>query len=288
MNMLGGVSMAGVEPPTGSGGDSFLVVSGGGSHNVVSYNVATKNWTHQKGLQHSISNSCSMGCRGLFFTMTGDFKTGAAQTFKPSDRQIYAYNLTSGMQLQNNGEKTRGGAGCACGDDAGVVFFAGGFSDAGITSGVEVWRTPLARRGEPKLDMGQKKRDLGGAGCGGRAVFAGGDDGGHVVYNTVQVWHTALNATNLNPSTYKMGAALRMPRVGCVANRYAVISGGLIDGKANNRAVFVLDTAFPPPPGSTLPQTVGLNSTTSVAVAHSPSSGVTAFFDGSVVDIYSA
>jgi hypothetical protein len=47
------------------------------------------------------------------------------------------------------------------------VFFAGGFSDAGATSQAEVWRFPLARRGEPKLDIGQKGRDLGGVGCGG-------------------------------------------------------------------------------------------------------------------------
>ena len=35
-----------------------------------------------------------------------------------------------------------------------VTFWAGGFSDAGMSSQVEVWRTPEARRGMPKLSMG--------------------------------------------------------------------------------------------------------------------------------------
>lgn len=189
--------MAAVDPGPGIGGSPFLVVSGGGTNRVVAYNLNTKNWTMQKGLEHNIKNSCSVGCRGLFFTMTGDFVKAATETFKPSDRQIYSYNLTTGLQFENNGEKTRGGAGCACGEEAGVVFFAGGFSDAGVTSGVEVWRTPLARRGEPKLDMGQHKRDLGGVGCGGKAVFAGGTDGGKVVYDTVQV---RLQCISLEPN----------------------------------------------------------------------------------------
>lgn len=121
--------------------------------------------------------------------MTGDFKKSAAESGKPSDRQIYAYNLTSGAVFSNNGEKTRGGAGCACGDEAGVVYFAGGYSDSGVSEQVEVWRYPLARRGEPKLSMGEAKRDLGGSGCGNLAIFAGGDDG-KSISPYVEVWNT--------------------------------------------------------------------------------------------------
>ena len=34
---------------------------------------------------------------------------------KPSDRQIYAYNFSSGVVFANNGDKTSGGAASACG-----------------------------------------------------------------------------------------------------------------------------------------------------------------------------
>ena len=100
--MTSGVSMAAVRD-TGAGVD-YLVVSGGGSNRVMAYSIQGKAWKPQKALLHSISNSCSLGCRGLFYTMTGDFKkddTSAAPAAvgsgKPSDRQIYAYNLTSGI-----------------------------------------------------------------------------------------------------------------------------------------------------------------------------------------------
>ena len=109
----------------------------------------------QKGMEHSNQNTCSVGCNGYFYTFTGDFKKddGAVGAGKPADRQIYAYNLTSGVVFENNGEKTRGGAGCACGellptDDVSgphVTFWAGGFSDAGASAQVEVWRTPEVR-----------------------------------------------------------------------------------------------------------------------------------------------
>ena len=73
------------------------------------------------------SHTCGVACSGLFYTMTGDFKkttdadadADADADFKPSDRQIYCYNLTTGgFVFENNGDKTRGGAGsvglCAC------------------------------------------------------------------------------------------------------------------------------------------------------------------------------
>jgi hypothetical protein len=120
-------------------GDGFLVISGGGTNNVDAYNVNTKAWTHGKALEHKIRNSCSVGCRGLLYTMTGDMvKSNDVGVGAPEDRQIYAYNFTSNTVVENNGEKTRGGAGCACGEEDGVVFFAGGFSDSGITSGKRI------------------------------------------------------------------------------------------------------------------------------------------------------
>ena len=117
-------------------------MSGGGTNHVVAYNLNTKNWSHGKALEHEIENSCSVGCRGLLYTMTGDIKKKTVDAIgtnvgvgKPEDRQIYSYNFTDNTVIENNGEKTRGGAACACGEEDGVVFFAGGFSDSGITSG---------------------------------------------------------------------------------------------------------------------------------------------------------
>eukprot|EP00041_Stephanoeca_diplocostata_P000282 m.14078 g.14078 ORF g.14078 m.14078 type:complete len:479 (+) comp10298_c0_seq2:141-1577(+) len=291
MSMFNGVSFASVADTT----NNFLVVSGGGTNAVVAYNLGTGNWTHLPGLQHKIANSCSMGCDGLWYTMTGDMvKDGAAESalsFKPANRQIYAYNLSSGQAMQNNGEKTRGGAGCACGERAGVVFFAGGFSDAGVTSGVEVWRFPLARRGEPKLDMGNKKRDMGGVGCGGWAVFAGGDDG-KTQYNSVEVWNTVLNISDpstLAPRVFKLAKPLVRPKLGCLAGRYAIVGGGL-SGAAPNADVYVFDTAAQPSPGSVLPFVATLNTSGVVALAAASSAAnatAIGFFDGATLDMIS-
>ena len=61
------------------------------------------------------------------------------------------YNLTSGEHFENNGEKERGGAGCGCDAAANRVFWAGGFSDSGVTTDVEYWGAdPLHRGGEPQ------------------------------------------------------------------------------------------------------------------------------------------
>ena len=290
--MTSGVSMAAVRD-TGAGVD-YLVVSGGGSNRVMAYSIQGKAWKPQKPLLHSISNSCSLGCRGLFYTMTGDFKKddssaapAAVRSGKPSDRQIYAYNLTSGLVFANNGEKTRGGAGCACGEKAGVVFFAGGFSDAGVSDQVEVWRYPLARRGEPKLSMGDPKRDVGGFGCGGMAIFAGGDDGKALSIH-VEVWSASFNVSipsTLSPKKYTLSTALRAPRVGCLAGRYAVISGGA-GAKGCSSTVHLLDTANPPANGAALPVIGTLNGTGTVAVASSLTGTSIGFFDGGVLDLY--
>lgn len=101
-----------------------------------------------------------------------------------------------------------------------------------------------------------------------------------------QVFPTVLNATNLNPVTYKLGVPLKMPRVGCIGDRYTIISGGFTNEAGCNRNVYVLDTALPPKSGSTLPAAQSLNATGAVAVAHSSTSGPTVFFDGAVLDVY--
>jgi hypothetical protein len=120
--------MSGVEAIT-AGQDDFLVFGGGaGSSAVTQYNLNTKAWAAQKPLSHVTTNLCSAGCLGYAFFATGDFKklgaaTGEAATgeadFKPSDRQIQRYNLTNGQMEENNMEKTRAGATCACYDYAG-------------------------------------------------------------------------------------------------------------------------------------------------------------------------
>lgn len=287
-DMLKGESMAAVSDPTGFGND-FLIVSGGGTNRVVAYSLKNRTWSEQKGLLHIISNSCSVGCDGLFYTMTGDFKkdTNGVGTGKPTDRQIYAYNLTSGVVFTNNGEKTRGGAGCACGDKAGVIYFAGGYSDGGISDQVEVWRTPLARRGEPKLSMGESKRDVGGVGCGGMAIFAGGDNGDHIS-SGVEIWNTSMNIsdpTQLVPKTYILGEPLRMPRVGCIGGRFALISGGYGASGCNSK-VYVLDTTSLPPHNSVLPSIGSLNATDSVAIASSLHGTTLGLFNGETLDVF--
>ena len=54
------------------------------------------------------------------------------RTHNRTTTQIYAYNLTDGSVLENNGDKQRGGAGCACSHTTGgsggdnKIWFAGG------------------------------------------------------------------------------------------------------------------------------------------------------------------
>jgi hypothetical protein len=283
----------------GMGAGDYLVASGGGSNRVVSYDLTTKVWKGEKGLLHKIKNSCSVSCSGLFYTMTGDFSKAGDEiddgTFKPSDRQIYAYNFSSGVVFANNGDKTRGGAGCACGPatdgvpaSKSVVLFAGGFSDSGVTSQVEMWHYPLARRGEPKLSISQKSRDIGGGSCGGLAIFAGGDDGSKTTYDTVETFKTNLNVSvpaDLKPVRYKMAQALTLLRIGCIGGRYALISGGL-SGKSCGKNVYLLDTAKPPAPGSSLPVLATLSATGSVAVGTTMAGKSVGFFDGKTLDLF--
>ena len=303
-----GVSMAAVESaPSDPSGEEFLVVSGGGTSRVVSYSTRTMMWSERQGLEHKISNSCSIGCDGLWYTMTGDFKKETAKAepkvvvaggdLKPSDRQIYCYNMsTGGFVFVNNGEKTRGGAGCACGPALdGVpsaeskVFFAGGYSDSGATDQMEVWKYPLARRGEPKLSLQYgEARDIGGGSCGGLAVFAGGDNKGEQLA-AVGATRTDFNVSDpatMKGASWKLSVPLAYARIGCVSKRYALISGGM-SGKTCNRAVWLLDTLNPPPPGSVLPTIATLNATGAVAVATSMGGDQVGFFDGTTLDLFS-
>lgn len=198
---LDGCTMSGVEAAH-AGLDDYLVFGGGaGSNRVTQYNINTKAWSLQKPLSHVTTNLCSSGCLGYAFFATGDFKKSgelrdgddarSASAFKPSDRQIQRYNLSSGQMEENNMEKTRAGAVCACysngastnytgpGGNAPRVFFAGGQDDAGATDTVEMWLPGpnIKRRGEPEFSMSFSGRDRGGLVCGGRLVLAGGHGG---------------------------------------------------------------------------------------------------------------
>jgi hypothetical protein len=190
---LAGSTMAGVESVQ-PGVPDYLVFAGGvGSNAVTQYNFATKAWTTQQSrLSHVTDNLCSSGCLGFAFFATGDFKeqtqtTDTPNAYKPSDRQIQRYNLTSGQMEENNMEKTRAGATCACYKGLPTpsgspipggsrVFFAGGQDDSGPTSSVEMWLPApnIKRRGEPEFEMSFSGRDRGGLVCGGQLVLAGG------------------------------------------------------------------------------------------------------------------
>ena len=91
--------------------------------------------------------------------------------------------------------------------------------------------------------------------------------------------------SDIKPRRYKIGKALRLPRIGCIAGRFAVISGGF-DGKACAKEVYLLDTASPPAAGTSLPVLATLNSTGAVAVATTLNDKSVGFFDGEVLDIF--
>merc|ERR1712222_131667 len=122
--------------------------------------------------------------------MTGDMKKEemGLTVSKPANRQEYRYNLTSGEHFEVNGEKQRGGAGCACDEaantGAGRAFWAGGYSNSGLTTQVEMWQVnPNKRGGQPIFKMSAARRDVGAVACGGRLVVVGGKDGNVDVFN---------------------------------------------------------------------------------------------------------
>lgn len=215
-------------------------------------------------------------------SMTGDMKKADSdnlQAGKPANRQEYRYNLTSGEHFEVNGEKERGGAGCACDEaansGAGMACWAGGYSDAGLTNQVECWEVnPNKRRGQPIFKMSNSRRDVGASACGGRLVVAGGKDGNVDVFN--------MSSPDGQRVTYKLGKALPGARVGCVGKRVAVISGG------NQNSIFIVDTAALPASGSVLPTLPApLSGAGKVAVAADTASGAVMFFDGTHADLLS-
>lgn len=62
MGMLNGGTMAGVTSITG--GDNYIVVSGGGTNAMSSYAIGGKTWVHGQPMSHRTVNSCSIGCLG--------------------------------------------------------------------------------------------------------------------------------------------------------------------------------------------------------------------------------
>lgn len=171
--MLDGTSFTGVEAVV-PGIDDFLVVSGGGTKDVVYYNIQTHKWMKGPSMQNKQKNSCSISCRGYWFSMTGDMSkmiSANGRLLKPANRQVYRYNLTSGEHFENSGKKERGGAGCGCDPVANRVFWEGGSSNSGLSDNVEVWGVdPLHRGGEPIFKADTSLRDVGATACGGYFV----------------------------------------------------------------------------------------------------------------------
>lgn len=289
-SMLTGASLAAV-PAAVEGLDDYLVVSGGRSKSVIAYNTRTGTWTKQANMHNSQENSCSMECRGFWMSMTGDFKgiDDNLEAAKPANRQEYRYNLTSGEHFEVNGEKQRGGAGCACDPEAnngaGRAFWAGGYSNSAITDQIEMWQVdPNKRRGQPIFKMSKSRRDVGAAVCGGRFIVAGGSDG-KSAWSTVDVFNSSSTADG-ERVTYDLGIALTSPRVTCLAERVALISGGR-SGKTCNQKVFVLDTAALPDGGAALDSLpLPLSAVGQVAVAAEKTSGSVMFFDGGAADLF--
>jgi hypothetical protein len=287
--MLKGASLAAV-PATAQALDDFLVVSGGGTKNVVAFNMRTKSWKAMPTMQNAQMNACSVGCLGFWMSMTGDLttagrrrrkhETGGLEALKPENRQEYRYNLTSGEHFEVNGEKERGGAGCACDESAnagaGRAFWAGGYSNSGLTTQIEMWSVnPNKRGGQPIFKMSAARRDVGASACGGRLIVAGGKDGKVDVYNS-------SSSTDGELVSFNLGAPIASPRIGCVGKRVALISGG----KQNK--IFVVDTSALPAAGATVTSLPApLSGAGLVAVAADPASGSVMFFDGQHGDLMS-
>ena len=283
--MLTGISLTSV-------GDDFLVASGGGTHSVMVYSVSNGSWSAAPAMSHAQRDSCTVGCRGYWFSMTGDIVKEHELSprpfqFKPADRQVYRYNLSSGEHFENNGEKQRGGAACGCDATTNRVFWAGGEDNSGISSNVEYWgASPFARRGQPMRSLKDKRRDVGGVGCGGAFVVAGGSDGKNV-FDSVDVFIANSSATG-GGLTLRMPSPIQVARVECVGDRYVTISGGLTPAATCNADVYVLDTQQLPATGSTLSALAGgalVGVRGALGSATDASSGAVMFFDGTAGEV---
>ena len=129
-----------------------------------------------------------------------------------------------------------------------------------------------------------------GGACGGLAVFVGGSDG-KSLYN-----HVVTFDFNYNTSTpagaggdkhkYAVKHASAHARVGCLGDRFALISGGA-SGRDCVQTVSVLDTHHPPGDGAVLPVLATLGgSTGTLAVASLSNGEAVGFFDGVSIQLF--
>ena len=149
-------------------------------------------------------------------------------------------------------------------------------------------------------DRSAARRDVGGAACGSMFFLAGGHmkkgiSGAVDVpaclacTELTQCGVQAFNASSTTggkPVASFMIPQLVSPRIGCLKDRYVLVSGGY-GSKGCNSQVFTLDTQAMPASGTALPALKGvLSSKFQVAVA--TNGGDTAmFFDGTNGDLFS-
>lgn len=120
------------------------------------------------------------------------------------------------------------------------------------------------------------------------------------VYNLVDVWLAntsgpilgggshAKGSPGIHPQqVYKLSAAVTLPKVVCLADRYVLIAGGHPASGCFDSAVHLLDLDAPPASGSALPLLpYTLNSTTSSFAAVSYN-GTAMFFNGASAEVFS-
>jgi hypothetical protein len=283
LQMLDGVSLVGVSS-TDPGTSDFLVVSGGRTKNVVVYDIQNKKWFNAPGMDHAQANTCTVSCRGYWFSMTGDFTKSNSigkRQLKPKNRRVYRYNLTSGERLENSAKKQRGGAACGCDEAADRVFWAGGFSDSGLTDNIGVWGAdPLHRGGEPIFKLSSPKRDLGGTVCGSLFAVVGGTSK-KSAQATIDIYMANATASGESYLTLELNSSVISPKVECLKKRYVIISGGDIDGKTLNNDIQWFDSQNLPQKGAMIATlTAPLNLTGDIMSATDSSSGAVMFFDG--------
>ena len=123
-----------------------------------------------------------------------------------------------------------------------------------------------------------------GGSCGGLAIFVGGSDG-KTLYNHVVTYDFNYNTSTPTGAkgdkhTYAVQHAATHARVGCLGDRFAVISGGA-SGRECVQTVSVLDTQNPPSDGTVLPVLATLGAGTGTLAVASLSNGeAVGFFDG--------
>lgn len=123
-----------------------------------------------------------------------------------------------------------------------------------------------------------------GGACGGLAVFVGGADG-KTLYNSVVTFDFNYNTSTPagaggDKHKYTVQHTAAHARVGCLADRYALISGGA-SGHSCVQTVSVLDTQNLPSEDAALPVLVTLGGGTGMLAVASLSNGkAVGLFDG--------